>query len=131
AAAFYMDVSNKAAFIVWRDDDTETENFLFFGTYQSGNRELLVQPPMSIDDSHSVTEIEETSPTETDLLVNPEFDASRVEQLVASNAKNSDRAKRQATDYEVEIFFVIDYSLYSLYDFRYLIELQNFFFPPK
>ncbi|WAQ99278.1 ATS16-like protein, partial [Mya arenaria] len=100
-AAFYMDVSNKAAFIVWRDDDTETDNFLF--------------PPTSVDARHSVMEIEETSPTETDFLVNPDFDASRVEQMVASNAKDSDRVKRQETDYEVEIFFVIDYSLYSFW----------------
>ncbi|WAQ99292.1 hypothetical protein MAR_023665 [Mya arenaria] len=101
AAAFYMDVSNKAAFI--------------FGTYQSGDRELLVQPPTSADAGHSVTEIEETSPTETDFLINPEFDASKVEQMVASNATDSDRGKRQATAYEVEIFFVIDYSLYSFW----------------
>ncbi|WAQ99320.1 hypothetical protein MAR_023693, partial [Mya arenaria] len=110
-----MDVSNKAAFIVWRADDTETENFLFFGTYQSGDRELLVQPPTSVDAGHSVTEIVETSPTETDFLVNPEFDATRVEQMVASNNKDSERVKRQTTDYEVEIFFVIDYSLYSFW----------------
>ncbi|WAQ99273.1 ATS16-like protein [Mya arenaria] len=153
AAAFYMDVSNKAAFIVWRAGDTETDNFLFFGsyqsgaremlvqpptfniafmatwkrgdvgvstrqsfgTYQSGDRELLVQPPTSVGADHSVAEIEETNPTETDFLVNPEFDASRVEQMVTANAKDPDRVERQATDYEVEIFFVIDYSLYSFW----------------
>ncbi|WAQ99321.1 ATS16-like protein [Mya arenaria] len=96
AAAFYMDVSNKAAFI-------------------SGDRELLVQPPTFVNAGHSVTEIEDTSPTDTDFLVNPDFNASRAEQIVASNYKNSDRVKRQATDYEVEIFFVIDYSLYSFW----------------
>ncbi|XP_052792307.1 uncharacterized protein LOC128226462 isoform X3 [Mya arenaria] len=86
-----------------------------FGTYQSGDRELLVQPPTFVNAGHSVTEIEDTSPTDTDFLVNPDFNASRAEQIVASNYKNSDRVKRQATDYEVEIFFVIDYSLYSFW----------------
>ncbi|XP_052785672.1 uncharacterized protein LOC128221214 isoform X1 [Mya arenaria] len=115
AAAFYMDVSNKAAFIVWRAGDTDSDTFLFFGTYQHGNQELLVQPPASSGTGHTVTEIEETSPTGTDFLINPEFDASRVEQLESSNAKDSNRTKRQTTDYEVEIFFVIDYSLYSFW----------------
>ncbi|WAR29013.1 hypothetical protein MAR_002581 [Mya arenaria] len=44
-----------------------------FGTYQHGDKELLVQPPASAGTGHTITEIEEASPTGTDFLINPEF----------------------------------------------------------
>ncbi|XP_052281136.1 uncharacterized protein LOC127878647 [Dreissena polymorpha] len=119
--AYYEDRSREAVFMVWEKPDAGNGSgepvFDFFGTFVSDNTQFLVQPPDSATGSHSLAQVQDVSPTETDFRLDPEFDQSMLEKATEILSDEQLRTKRQVTpaSYIVEVFFVIDYGLYSFW----------------
>ncbi|KAH3839231.1 hypothetical protein DPMN_112656 [Dreissena polymorpha] len=86
-----------------------------FGTFVTDNTQFLVQPPDRATGSHTLSPVKDVLPTETDFLVNPTLDRDLLKKSMSNLSDTSCehfRNKRQSTAYKVELFFVIDFSLY-------------------
>ncbi|XP_052282883.1 streptococcal hemagglutinin-like isoform X2 [Dreissena polymorpha] len=120
--AYYDDRAQEAVFMVWErpmaGDGSGAQSFDFFGTFVTHKTQFLVQPRDHATGSHTLAPVKDVLPTETDFLVNPTFDRDLLEKTMSNISETSGehfRNKRQSTAYEVELFFVIDFSLYSFW----------------
>ncbi|XP_060590809.1 uncharacterized protein LOC132745835 isoform X2 [Ruditapes philippinarum] len=112
--AYYIDVEHVAAFEVSLASEG-SEDFDIYGTFVSKQHKYLVQPPRDNRSTYTVSLMEEKLPTSIDYIKLSDTDAKITEGKMQNRSEQTinTREKRQTTDYEMEIFFVIDFGLYK------------------
>ncbi|XP_060561267.1 A disintegrin and metalloproteinase with thrombospondin motifs 19-like, partial [Ruditapes philippinarum] len=112
--AYYIDVEHGAAFEVSLASEG-SEDFDIYGTFVSKQHNYLVQPPRDNRSTYTVALMEEKLTTSFDNIKLPDKDAKITEEKMQNRSEQTinTREKRQTTNYEIEIFFVIDFSLYE------------------
>ncbi|XP_060577527.1 uncharacterized protein LOC132734720 isoform X2 [Ruditapes philippinarum] len=112
--AYYIDVEHVAAFEVSLASEG-SEDFDIYGTFVSKQHEYLVQPPRDNRSTYTVSLMEEKLTKSFDYIKLSDTDAKITEGKMQNRSEQTinTREKRQTTDYEIEIFFVIDFALYK------------------
>ncbi|XP_060561886.1 uncharacterized protein LOC132721582 isoform X2 [Ruditapes philippinarum] len=110
--AYYIDVEHGAAFEVSLTSEG-SEDFNIYGTFVSKQHNYLVQPPRDNRSTYTVSLMEEKLNTSFDNIKLSDAKITEGKMQNRSEQTLNTREKRQATDYEIEIFFVIDFALYK------------------